>query len=134
MLQKFKLLVTFKNPFIYIYIFKLLAGYVIRLEWFCEDNIEIMVCTALLLSCGQINQFHRFCKFSKLGKAFPKYILQKPKVVCSTSNSTMLQWVTTKSYIRYEKDRQHHNMWWLPVGLTWLVCNKRSIYFHELWK
>ena len=73
----------FKNPFIHI--FSLLAGYIIKLEWFCEDDeyrdywyllefyrcgfaVNYMVDTALLLSGDQINQFHRFCKFLKLGK------------------------------------------------------------------
>ena len=83
-LQKLKLLVTFKNPFIHI--FNLLAGYVVKLEWFCEDDhrnywyssefyvydfaLNYVVDTALL-SGGQINEFHCFCKILKLKKASP---------------------------------------------------------------
>ena len=94
MLEKFKLLLTFKNPFIHA--FNSLAGYVIKLEWFCEDEhseywyssefygsgfaVNYMVDTALLLSGGQINQFHCFCKFLKLGKASPSTFYRNQKL------------------------------------------------------
>ena len=76
-IPKLNVLVPFKNPFIHI--FNLLAGYLIKLEWFCEDEHRdywyssqlygswfannYILDTALLLSGGQINQFHRFESF-----------------------------------------------------------------------
>ena len=64
-----------------------MAGYVIKLEWFCEDKdrdywylsqfygsgfaVNYVLDTTLLSFGDQINQFHCFWKFLKLGKASP---------------------------------------------------------------